>query len=53
MMNDSLEPFFHIYTNVSESIGFGGVFGKHWFYGEWQDEWWKSQNLMMLELYPI
>ena len=34
MMNDSLKPSFQINSDASGSIGFGRVFGKHWFYGE-------------------
>ena len=47
-----------LFTDSCTSIGYGGyfcseVFSEYqWFAGEWTD-WWKSQNIMILELYPI
>ena len=40
-----------LYTDAG-SIGFGAVFGKHWFGGEWPVTW-KSYNIAVLELFPI
>ncbi|XP_068723346.1 uncharacterized protein [Montipora capricornis] len=41
-----------LYTDAAGSIGFGAVFGKHWFGGEWPVTW-KSYNIAVLELFPI
>ena len=41
-----------LYTDAAGSIGFGAVFGKHWFGGEWPVTW-KSYNIAVLELLPI
>ena len=41
-----------LYTDASGSLGYRAVFGKKWFSGEWS-EWWRSQNITLLELYPI
>ena len=40
-----------LYTDAAGSLGYGAVFGKHWFFGSWPDKW-KSFNTI-LELYPI
>jgi hypothetical protein len=41
-----------LYTDASAAHGYAAVFGNHWFSGAWC-EWWKGQNIMLLELYPI
>lgn len=41
-----------LFTDASAQLGYGAVFGNQWFSGEWE-EWWKDQNIMFLELYPI
>lgn len=41
-----------LYTDSAGSIGFGAVFGRHWFHGRWPDNW-KSFNIALLELFPI
>ena len=41
-----------LYTDAAGSLGYGAVFGKHWFFGSWPDKW-KSFNITILELYPI
>ena len=41
-----------LYTHAAGSIGFGAVFGKLWFGGEWPVTW-KSYNIAVLELFPI
>ena len=40
-----------LYTDSAGSIGFGAVFGRHWFYGSWPDLW-KTYNIALLELFP-
>jgi hypothetical protein len=42
----------NLVTDASGSIGFGAVLGTHWFQGKWND-WWRQQNITLLELYPI
>ena len=41
-----------LYTDSAGSVGFGAVFGRHWFYGSWPDLW-KTYNIALLELFPI
>jgi len=41
-----------LYTDSAGSIGFGAVFGRHWFYGSWPGHW-KTYNIALLELFPI
>ena len=41
-----------LYTDTAGSIGFGAVFGKHWFGGELPVTW-KSYNIAVLDLFPI
>ena len=41
-----------LYTDAAGSVGFGAVFGKHWFGGEWPVTW-RSYNIAVLELFPI
>lgn len=41
-----------LYTDAAGSKGYGAIFGRHWFYGEWPDAW-KSLNITFLELFPI
>ena len=40
------------YTDASSIIGFGGVFGPHWFAGLWSNECLRL-NIALLEIYPI
>lgn len=42
-----------LFTDAAASLGFGALFGRHWFYGSWHDSWWAAQNIMLLELFPI
>ena len=42
-----------IFTDASKNFGFAAVFGRLWFNGVWPCEWWKSQNIFLLELIPI
>ena len=41
-----------LYTDASGSHGYGAVFGRAWFYGEWPPCW-KAYSIAFLELYPI
>ena len=53
-MLDNTVPIDHtLACDAAASIGFGAVFGKKWFVGQWPDEEWKTKNIAFLELYPI
>ena len=41
-----------IFTDAAGSIGFGTVFGAHWFHGLWPTTW-HDFNIAILELFPI
>ena len=41
-----------LYTDAAGSKGYGALFGSHWFFGEWPENW-KSLNIAFLELFPI
>lgn len=41
-----------LYTDAVGSKGYGAIFGRHWFYGEWPDSW-KTINIAFFELFPI
>ena len=41
-----------LYTDSSQTIGYGAIFGRDWFFGEWPSRW-KTYNITFLELYPI
>ena len=41
-----------LYTDAAGSKGYGAIFGRHWFYGEWPDSW-KTLNIAFLELFPL
>jgi len=43
---------FNLFTDASGTLGYGGVFGNHCFFGEWNTQW-KNLNITLLELYPI
>jgi len=45
-------PSVHLYTDAAGSLGYGAVFGPHWFSGAWNAEW-LNQPTTLLELYPI
>lgn len=45
-------PPLTLYTDAAGSKGYGAIFGRHWFYGEWPDSW-KSFNITLLECFPI
>ena len=46
-------PDHTIETDAAGSIGYGAVMGDRWFCGRWEDKWWTTQNIALLELYPI
>ena len=41
-----------LYTDAAGSKGYGAIFGRHCFFGEWPDSW-KQLNIAFLELFPI
>lgn len=41
-----------LYTDSAASLGFGAVFGTHWFFGAWPGHM-HSLNITLLEFYPI
>ena len=41
-----------LYTDSAKSLGYGGIMGNEWFYGEW-DERGKEMDITTLEFYPI
>ena len=47
-----VSPPLNLYTDAAGSKGYGALFGKHWFYGEWPANW-QSLNIAFLELFPI
>ena len=42
----------HLHTDAAGSLGFGAIFGSHWFYGEWPVQC-QSLNITFKELFPI
>ncbi|CAG2199550.1 unnamed protein product [Mytilus edulis] len=48
---------FHLFTDASSTIGYGGYFRKRWFQGIWPDDFIRpdeeSFSMAYLELYPI
>lgn len=42
----------HFFTDASTTRGFGAVFGSHWTFGPWLEEF-QSYNIAVLEFYPI
>ena len=43
----------NIHTDACINIGLGAVLGKHWFACQWPTEWWRQQNITLLEFIPI
>jgi len=41
------------YTDAAKSQGYGIIFGCHWAYGEWPDEWKTNRDISFLEFFPI
>ena len=46
------QDLLRFYTDSSSTIGFGGVFGTHWFHGMWSQQCLRL-NIALLEIYPI
>ena len=42
----------NLFTDASGTLGYGAVLGSSWVYGAWSPQW-VSQNITLLELYPI
>ena len=42
----------HLYTDAAGSLGYGAVFGTHWFFGQWPHSW-LGRNIIVLEMFPI
>ena len=42
----------NLYTDASGAHGFGAVFGSHWCYGKWPNDW-AYRNIAILEFCPI
>ena len=42
----------NLFTDASGTLGYGAVLGSSWVYGIWSQQW-VSQNITLLELYPI
>ena len=42
----------NLFTDSAKTKGFGGMMGKEWFYGEWDNEEGKM-DITVLEFYPI
>ena len=42
----------NLFTDASGALGFGALFGNHWCYGRWPNEW-AYKNIAILEFYPI
>ena len=49
MSNNTL----HIFTDASKTLGFGAHFNNHWFSQAWPSDWWKAQNITLLEIVPV
>ena len=45
-------PPLELYTDAAGSKGYGAIFGPHWFFGSFTDQW-QSFNITFLELFPI
>lgn len=43
----------HIFTDASKSMGCGGVYKTKWFSISWPTQWWRQQEITLLELVPI
>ena len=44
---------FDLFTDASQSLGCGALFGNSWFSIAWPNDWWAQQNITLLELVPI
>ena len=43
----------NIFTDASQNIGLGAMMGRQWFALQWPNEWYKLQNITLLEFIPI
>ena len=43
----------HTYTDAADSLGYGAVLGKKWFYGNWEEIQLQDYNITLRELFPI
>ena len=43
----------NIYTDASQSLGFGALFRNSWFSIPWPSGWWSEQNITLLEFIPV
>ena len=50
--NCLLSGTLNLYTDASGAHGFGALFGSHWCYGKWPNDW-ACHNIAILEFYPI
>ena len=41
------------YTDAAKSQGYGIIFGRHWAYGEWPNDWKANRDISFLEFFPI
>ena len=41
------------YTDAAKSKGYGIVFGSHWAYGEWPENWKNERDISFLEFFAI
>jgi hypothetical protein len=44
-------PSLHLFTDASD-VGFGGIFGNAWFYGQFSD-FWRQYHIAVREFLPI
>ena len=47
------EKVCHFFTDSSKTLGCGACFGTRWFSLPWPGQWWRDQNITLLELVPI
>ena len=42
----------HLYTDAAGLLGYGAVFGAHWFFSQWPHSW-LGRNIIVLEMFPF
>ena len=42
----------NLYTDAAGSLGYGAIFGTHWFFGQWPHNW-LGRNIIVLQMFPI
>ena len=45
-------PRLHLFTDSAASLGYAGIYGSHWFYGQWPRDM-DPFHIQILEMYPI